>query len=233
MIDLHPSLPQSENADPEICKVDSGLRFYSPELGRWPSRDPISERGHRKLASDFLFREDFGKRQSLYGFVFNTAPNAWDPDGRKVQICCRDLNVNPVADCLAKFCGVQHCWIRTDTKDAGMGPANNGPLPAYPCCGTKVAVTDHSGDTEKQCYDVPGVNESCVNNKLKVGKDLGDWSSGNQCNSFVGDVLTDCGAKNTCLKWITVCVGWPTTLCHKVCDKWALPPTILPPPSAP
>ena len=40
-----------------IHKVRSGLRYYSPELGRWPNRDPIGEEGG----------------WNLYGFV-NTKP---------------------------------------------------------------------------------------------------------------------------------------------------------------
>ena len=39
-----------------------GYRFYDPETGRWPSRDPIQERGG----------------VNLYGFVGNNAVNSWD-----------------------------------------------------------------------------------------------------------------------------------------------------------
>jgi RHS repeat-associated protein len=43
-----------------------GFRFYDPNTQRWPSRDPIGEKG--------------GK--NLYAFVRNTPINAFDPDGR-------------------------------------------------------------------------------------------------------------------------------------------------------
>ena len=39
-----------------------GYRFYDPETGRWPSRDPIQERGG----------------VNLYGFVGNDGVNKWD-----------------------------------------------------------------------------------------------------------------------------------------------------------
>jgi RHS repeat-associated protein len=39
-----------------------GFRYYSPELGRWPSRDPIGERGGL----------------NLYGMVGNDPVNRWD-----------------------------------------------------------------------------------------------------------------------------------------------------------
>jgi RHS repeat-associated protein len=39
-----------------------GYRFYDPETGRWPSRDPIEERGG----------------VNLYGFVGNDGVNGWD-----------------------------------------------------------------------------------------------------------------------------------------------------------
>jgi len=38
-----------ENAYPRTARVTSGYRFYSPELGRWSSRDPIRERGGKNL----------------------------------------------------------------------------------------------------------------------------------------------------------------------------------------
>jgi len=39
-------------------KVRSGFRFYSPELGRWPSRDPIAEFAARRIAEAVLFLSD-------------------------------------------------------------------------------------------------------------------------------------------------------------------------------
>lgn len=48
--------------DGETGLVCYGFRYYSPELGRWPSRDPIGEKGGI----------------NLYGMVGNDAINTWD-----------------------------------------------------------------------------------------------------------------------------------------------------------
>ena len=106
-------------------------------------------------------------------------------------------------DFLSQLTGLKHCFIKTDTVIAGMGPANNGPLTACPIF-TKTAVTDHSaeGVSPGDCKDVPGVDEGCVNNALKIGTPTGRWTPSNQCNSFVNGVLDGC---RTCKPQFT----WP------------------------
>ncbi|MDT9221447.1 MAG: RHS repeat-associated core domain-containing protein, partial [Limnospira sp. PMC 1240.20] len=46
-----------------------GFRYYDPETGRWPNRDPIEERGG----------------YNLYGFVFNDAFNWFDDYGTRAR----------------------------------------------------------------------------------------------------------------------------------------------------
>jgi len=48
--------------DAETGWLYYGFRYYNPETGRWPSRDPIEEQGGL----------------NLYGFVGNDGVNAWD-----------------------------------------------------------------------------------------------------------------------------------------------------------
>ena len=48
-----------------------GFRYYDPETGRWPSRDPIEERGGL----------------NLYGMVANNSVNAWDYLGLSSNCC--------------------------------------------------------------------------------------------------------------------------------------------------
>lgn len=60
-----------------------GFRYYSPELGRWLSRDPIGERGGR----------------NLYGMVGNDAVNQWDYLGLKGIKVETDPKYNTVGDC--------------------------------------------------------------------------------------------------------------------------------------
>ena len=54
-----------------------GYRFYDPETGRWPSRDPIEEAGG----------------MNLYGFVGNGGVNAWDVLGKVTYGCCDAVTI--------------------------------------------------------------------------------------------------------------------------------------------
>jgi RHS repeat-associated protein len=152
-------------------------RYYDPQAGRLLSEDPL--------------RFDAGI--NFYRYVKNNAANLADPFGLKVQKCCRNTQVNPWVDFLSKLTGIKHCFIKTDTITAGMGPANGGPLPGCPI-GVQTKITDHSAEaiSPEDCKDVPGVNEECVNKALKVGTPTGRWTPTNQCNSFVNDVLDKC-----------------------------------------
>ncbi len=50
----------AKNEVPQFFTVESGYRFYSPELGRWLSRDPIEEEGGNNLVA-------FGENDPLGG----------------------------------------------------------------------------------------------------------------------------------------------------------------------
>jgi RHS repeat-associated protein len=59
--------------DLSVCGVHYyGYRYYDPETGRWPSRDPIEEEGGI----------------NLYGFVGNNGVNWWDRLGMCPGDCC-------------------------------------------------------------------------------------------------------------------------------------------------
>jgi len=168
--------------DTETNLQFSRARYYDPNAGRFLSEDPMR----------------FKAGINFYQYVKNNAANLADPYGLKVQKCCRNTQVNAFVDFLSQLFGLKHCYIKTDTVTAGMGPANNGPLPACPIF-TKTAVTDHSAEaiSPGDCTDVPGVDEACVNNSLKVGTPTGRWTPTNQYNSFANDVLDKC---STCKK---------------------------------
>lgn len=51
--------------DAETGWQNYGFRFYMPELGKWPNRDPIGEAGGL----------------NLYGYVGSDPVNFWDPNG--------------------------------------------------------------------------------------------------------------------------------------------------------
>jgi RHS repeat-associated protein len=102
-------------------------RYYDQSAGRFLSEDPLR----------------FSAGINFYRYVKNNSTNLADPYGLKVQKCCRNTQVNAFVDFFSQLLGLKHCFIKTDTVTAGMGPANNGPLPACPIF-SKTAVTDHS-----------------------------------------------------------------------------------------
>ncbi len=161
-------------------------RYFDPPGGRFLGEDPMR----------------FSAGIDFYRYVKNNAVNLADPYGLKVQKCCRNLQVNWWADFLSKLTGVKHCFIKTDTVIAGMGPANGGPLPSCPLF-TQTAITNHSGETISpgECNDVPAVDEDCVNKSLKIGTPTGRWTLGNQCNSFAADVLDKCSTCKAQFAW--------------------------------
>jgi len=109
---------------------------------------------------------------------------------RTVFKCCRDLETGTWADAAASFFGLKHCWIRTDRKEAGMGPADDGPLPANPL-GISTKIIDHRGE-KGTCSTYPSADEECVNKRLQIGKRTGNWYPWNNCNTLVGGILHAC-----------------------------------------
>ncbi|MBN2653814.1 MAG: RHS repeat-associated core domain-containing protein [Nitrospirae bacterium] len=149
--------------------------------GRFVSKDPIGFN-----AGDV----------NLYRYVGNNPANRTDPEGLEVERCCRNIQVNPVANAVSNFLGLQHCFIKTAIKEAGMGPTNGGPLPAYPV-GIKTEITDHTAQSEQStCKKVSDVDEDCVNRELQIGKATGKWLPGNNCNKFIYDIFFKCRRLN-------------------------------------
>jgi len=88
----------------------------------------------------------------------------------------------------AAFGLVDHHWIVTDTKSAGMWNAKGAPFPNIPFL-ADVAVRDHSSEKGGVCKVIPNVDEEKVNQQLKLGRHLGRWTPWNQCQTFAQDVI--------------------------------------------
>lgn len=97
--------------------LDYGFRWYDPESGRWPSRDPIAEAGGL----------------NLYAFVGNNGVNAVDvlglnqccPEGGIGQLCCGG-NTRCCKDDIVTHVGPdgtrwQECNGKQDDEDGGGG----------------------------------------------------------------------------------------------------------------
>jgi len=163
-----------------IYDIDTGLvhfgaRDYDAEIGRWTAKDPI------------LFA---GGDSNLYGYVLGDAVNFVDSFGLNVSKCCRPANIVKGM--------VEHCWLKTDTIEAGMGATRGGvPGENYDYPFSKVEVTDHSNDNPTSCEHIPDVNEECVNRELIIGKQLGRFHLMNHCQSFTNEVISKCGGTVT------------------------------------
>jgi RHS repeat-associated protein len=146
-------------------------RDYDPAVGRYVESDPIGLKG--------------GLNTFAYGL--NSPVNYVDPKGLVVQRCCR-----PAALARGK---VDHCWLKTDTKSAGMNST-----PSCRIAGnnyeflwiTKVYVSDHSCDTATTCETLHDIDEQCVNRELEVGKPLGRFGFTNNCQMYAADVIRKC-----------------------------------------
>jgi RHS repeat-associated protein len=151
--------------------VRFGARDYDSEVGKWTTKDPI------------LF---WGGDGNVYGYIGADPRKSTDWYGLDVYRCSRP------AEILGGL--VDHQWIKTDSVEAGMGPAGGG-VPGNQSDSpyvTQTSVNDHSGQSaspKAACRPVPNVNEQKVNELLRIGRPLGTWTPWNQCQSFVNDVL--------------------------------------------
>ena len=114
------------------------------------------------------------------------------PRGNSVWLCGRAAEVP-----ILKDLGLEHRWLMTTSREAGMGAAGEGVpgdhsnLPLV----TQTAINDHTGEHQTataHCEPVANVDEACVDEKLILGTPLGRWTPQNQCQTFAETVLNDC-----------------------------------------
>ena len=163
-------------ADAETGYSYNYFRDYDPTMGRYVQSDPSGLKGGL----------------NTYGYALTNPTLYTDFFGLVVLQCQRPANFP------FPFNQFDHYWLKTDTREAGMG-AVPGEIPGQNqnsnSPGTRVQVIDHSGESEaptSSCQVVPNLDEDCVNKALASGRDLGRWTVGNQCQSFVSEVIKEC-----------------------------------------
>lgn len=113
-----------------------------------------------------------------------------DPLGLRVYLCHRKADL-PFPMNLAS-----HYWVKTDSKEAGMGA--NCPNPGQQCSDaplTETKIIDSSGQSDAagvECEPQNNVDEKCVNDRLIIGTPTGRWGPWNQCQSFAYGTVNAC-----------------------------------------
>jgi len=149
-------------------------RDYKPDIGRYVEVDTIGLRGGI----------------NRFSYAGNNPTNFFDPMGFRVELCSAPVDVWWVPDF------IEHAWLKTSSKEAGMGLVGCGSLVGSPI-GKQTAICPpgRSGN----CKEVSScVDATCVNNELITGKPLGPWGPLNNCWSFVGEVINKCAKKDKC-----------------------------------
>jgi uncharacterized protein RhaS with RHS repeats len=169
-----------------VSLFENGYRWYRTAWGRYSQSDPIGLRGGL----------------NLYAYVRGNPLRFVDPLGLKVYLCCAPAQI---------LLGlVDHCWIKTDTLEAGLSNLDEGQPPRAPggqCDSPWIAqmqVVTHVGESETRpgtsCTEIPDVDEQCVNDYLWTdsrgyGATAGAITPTNNCQSWANDALDDCKPK--------------------------------------
>lgn len=154
-------------------------RYYSSLMGRWFSRDPIFPENY---FNDYTYsRNDVSKNIDILGKEVFLRAGVVDVKGGKT----------------AASLGIYHYWIKTDTKEAGLGnedgvPGENGQQ-NVDCIFSKTYIQDHTGRAFLFEQKMENVVEDCVNAYLIIYSRVGNWIPiMSDCKSFATGVIKNC-----------------------------------------
>ena len=158
-----------------------GYRYYDPMTGRWPTRDPIGERGG----------------VNLYGFVGNNGLNRWDVLGKASALPKAAYRPMREMDWMGNLTLIWHAFVEYSdgTTDSNIGP-EDGYESKYTryVDGKRTYAKDLylGGDQSKPCKC--GItNEEvteCVKKHFSCGVDKSN------CGTQVKSAFTECCLKD-------------------------------------
>ena len=218
---VHPLKP-SKLAENAVHVADYLYRYYDPLTGRWPSRDPIGERGGVNLYG-FVGNDGVSGKDKL-GLAFWDLEKDKNGDGipDSTQPCCNGKIYAPQTECCVngviisntetvevKLCkrpanlpggrgfaavGLLHEFvIGPDSIAVGMGPVGTTGAPGASYPGCPTELTDHSKEPQVDCQSYV-VKRCCFLHSTHVGTSTGNWVPPvNDCNSIARGIIHKCG----------------------------------------
>jgi len=177
----------SKYQDNETELIYYGFRYYDPETGRWPNRDPIEEEGGL----------------NLYGFVLNSPVNYWDVLG----LALPQAGYRPIRgqDWLGVFAPFWHAFVRLPD---GRTTSNRGGEGGYSSDHTRYVDGVKVTDSDKSLRD--GTPCECATDE-QISECVWDypWAScsagfpfSNNCGSNVRDAFTSCCLEDPTPWWL-------------------------------
>jgi RHS repeat-associated protein len=213
---VNPFVGSTKFCDWETGFLYYGYRYYDPDTGRWPNRDPVDELGHRVLLNEEKLKKVRPDRGNLYGFVRNNPANRIDADGRydflsSIELCNRQVE-NPSNDFILGCCNIRgHDFYRWPDGNGGFGSVGyqnpigkNGdkPTPDHPekarlcsrCYRSSGILKYGSNGSSGKGKSGYSASDAEIIDCLKNRPIKGDYRGlRNNCNDWARGAAKDCG----------------------------------------